>query len=57
MFQAKKQREIVEAHLCQINNLLAHAKENDLKEAEQNYISQKLAIEYILRDFDKVETQ
>lgn len=54
LFKAKIQREIVEAHLRQINDLLLYAKNNNLKEAEQNYISQKLALEYILRDFDKV---
>lgn len=57
MFKAKKQREMVEAHLHQINTLLVFAKENNLKEAEQNYISQKIALEYVLRDFDKIESQ
>lgn len=54
MFKDKKMRKIVEQHLNQINTLLAHAKKNDLNEAVSNYTSQKLALEYVLRDFDKL---
>lgn len=54
MFKEKKMRKIVEAHLELINELLAHAKEHDLKEAVENYTSQKLALEYVLRDFDRI---
>ena len=54
MFKDKKMRKIVEQHLRQIDTLLAHAKENNLNEAASNYISQKLALEYVLRDFDKL---
>ena len=44
MFKAKKMRQIVEAHLRQVNTRLKHAVENNLKKAEQNYISKKLAL-------------
>ena len=54
MFKEKKMRKIVEAHLHQINDLLAFAKENDCKSAIENYTSQKLALEYVLRDFEKI---
>ena len=49
-------RKIVEQHLRQIDTLLAYAKEDNLNEAESNYASQKLALEYVLRDFDKLES-
>lgn len=55
MFKSKKMREIVEAHLRQIETLLKHAEEHGLEEAKQNYISQKLALEYVLRDFDQIK--
>ena len=55
MFKSKKMREIVEAHLSQFETLLKHAEEYKLEEAKQNYISQKLALEYVLRDFDKIK--
>ena len=54
MFKDKKMREVVEAHLHQVNALLEHAKKEKLTEAINNYTSQKLALEYILRDFDKI---
>ena len=56
MFKDKKMRKIVEQHLRQIDTLLAHAKEDNLNEAASNYASQKLALEYVLRDFDKLES-
>ena len=55
MLKSNKMRGIVEAHLRQVNTLLKHADENDLTEAKQNYISQKLALEYVLREFDKIK--
>ena len=54
MFKEKKMREVVEAHLHQVNTLLEHAKKEKLTEAIKNYTSQKLALEYVLRDFDKI---
>lgn len=54
MFKDKKMRLIVEQHLKQINILLANAKENNLTESISNYTSQKLALEHVLRDFDKI---
>lgn len=54
MRKAKKQREIVEAHLRSINECLAYAEENDCIEAVKILKSQKLEVEYILRDFDKI---
>ena len=54
MFKDKKMREVVETHLRQVNILLEHAKKEKLTEAINNYTSQKLALEYILRDFDKI---
>lgn len=56
MFKAKKMRRIAEAHLEQINILLEHSKNEHLPEAIANYTSQKLALEYVLRDFDKLES-
>ena len=54
MFKEKKMREVVESHLREVNILLEHAKKEKLTEAINNYTSQKLALEYILRDFDKI---
>ena len=54
MFKDKKMREVVELHLREVNILLEHAKKEKLTEAINNYTSQKLALEYILRDFDKI---
>ena len=54
MFKDKKMRKVVEWHLCQVNILLEHAKKEKLTEAINNYTSQKLALEYVLRDFDKI---
>ena len=54
MFKDKKTREVVESHLREVNILLEHAKKEKLTEAINNYTSQKLALEYILRDFDKI---
>lgn len=54
MTKDKKMRIIVENHLEQINTLLAHAKEHNLTESISNYTSQKIALEYVLRDFDKI---
>ena len=54
MFKDKKMREVVEVHLHQVNTLLEHAKKEKLTEAINNYTSQKLALEYVLRDFDKI---
>ena len=54
MFKEKKMREVVEAHLHRINTLLEHSKKEKLTEAINNYTSQKLALEYVLRDFDKI---
>lgn len=59
--KAKMMREIVEAHLDQVNVLLENILEdtnkseyNDTaKEIIRNYKSQKLALEYVLRDFEK----
>lgn len=47
-------REVVETHLHQVNTLLEHAKKEKLIEAINNYTSQKVALEYVLRDFDKI---
>lgn len=55
MFKDKKMRKIVEAHLHQVNTLLDHSKENDLPIGIANYTSQKLALEYVLRDFDNID--
>lgn len=57
MFKSKKMRRIVELHLENINVLLAHAKEHNLTEAASNYTSQKLALEYVLREFDALESK
>lgn len=54
MLKEKKMRKVVEAHLYQVNTLLEHAKKEKLTEAINNYISQKLALEHVLRDFDKI---
>ena len=54
MFKDKKMREVVETHLHQVNTLLEHAKKEKLTEAINNYTSQKLALEHVLRDFDKI---
>lgn len=54
MFKDKKMREVVEAYLHQVNTLLEHAKKEKLTEAINNYTSQKLALEHVLRDFDKI---
>ena len=54
MFKDKKMRKVVEWHLLQVNILLEDAKKENLTEAINNYISQKLALEYVLRDFDKI---
>lgn len=54
MFKEKKMRRIVEVHLRQVNILLAHAKKEGLTESISNYTSQKLALEYVLKDFDKI---
>lgn len=54
MFKDKKMRKVVEWHLRQANILLEHAKKEKLTEAINNYTSQKLALEYVLRDFDKI---
>lgn len=53
MFKSKKMRLIVEAHLNQVNDLLKFAKEQDLQVAVDNYTSQKIALEHILRDFKR----
>lgn len=54
MFKDKKMRKIVEAHLRQVNTLLNLAKKGNLSDAIANYTSQKIALEYVLRDFDKI---
>ena len=54
MFKDKKMRKVVECHLRQVNILLEHSKKEKLTQAINNYTSQKLALEYILRDFDKI---
>ena len=54
MFKDKKMREVVETHLHRVNILLEHAKKEKLTGAINNYTSQKLALEYVLRDFDKI---
>ena len=54
MFKDKKMREVVETRLHQVNTLLEYAKKEKLTEAINNYTSQKLALEHILRDFDKI---
>ena len=55
MFKDKKMRKIVEAHLHHINMLLDFANKNNLTEAINNYTSQKLSLEYVLRDFDNID--
>lgn len=54
MFKEKEMRKIVEAHLHQINTLLDHARIYNCETAVENYTSQKLALEYVLRDFDRI---
>ena len=54
MFKDKKMRKVVESHLHRVNILLEHAKKEKLTEAINNYTSQKLTLEYVLRDFDKI---
>ena len=54
MFKDKKMRKVVESHLREVNILLEHAKKEKLTKAISNYTSQKLAFDYILRDFDKI---
>ena len=54
MFKEKKMREVVEAHLHQVNTILKKKKKEKLTEAINNYTSQKLALEYVLLDFDKI---
>lgn len=54
MRKSKAMRLIVEKHLDQINTLLDFAKRENLTESISNYTSQKLALEYVLRDFDKI---
>ena len=54
MFKEKKMREVVKAHLRQVNTLLEHAKKEKLTGAINNYTSQKLALECVLLDFDKI---
>lgn len=59
MFKEKKMRKLVENHLHQVLDLLDHAKKHDdgsevSKEIIGNYISQKLALEYVLRDFERI---
>lgn len=59
MFKEKKMRKLVEDHLHQVLDLLDHAKKDDdgsevSKEIIGNYISQKLALEYVLRDFERM---
>ena len=55
MFKDKKMRKVVEWHLRQVNILLEHAKKEKLTVAINNYTSQKLALEYVLRDFDNLK--
>ena len=55
MFKDKKMRKVVEWHLLQVNILLEDAKKENLTEAINNYTSQKLALEYVLRDFDNLK--
>ena len=55
MFKDKKMREVVEYHLRLVNILLEDAKKENLTEAINNYTSQKLALEYVLRDFDNLK--
>lgn len=54
MRKSKIMRLIVEEHLNQIDTLLDFAKQEKLSESVSNYTSQKLALEYVLRDFDKM---
>lgn len=54
MFKDKKMRCIVEHQLWLINTLLDHAKKENLPEAIQNYTSQKVCLEQLLHDFDKI---
>lgn len=59
MIMEKKMRKLVENHLHQVLDLLDHAKKHDdgsevSKEIIGNYISQKLALEYVLRDFERI---
>lgn len=55
MFKEKLMRKIVEEHLHQIDTLLEHSKQHKMgDEIINNYISQKLALEYVLRDFNEI---
>ena len=56
MRKSKRMRLVVEANLEQVNTLLEFAKENELTNSINNYTSQKLALEKVLRDFTKAGT-
>lgn len=54
MFKEKKMRQIIEQHLRNVDSLLQKAKENNLVYAEIYFASQKVALEYLIRDLDKL---
>ena len=54
MFKARKMRHIVEGHLEEVNILLEHARKNNLEDSMRNYMYQKMALEHILRDFERI---
>ena len=54
MSKEKKMRQIIEQHLRNVDSLLQKAKENNLVYAETYFESQKVALEYLIRDLDKL---
>lgn len=53
IFKAKRQIKIIEAHIKFLNGLIKHSEDMGCKIAASNYISQKIALEDILRDFKR----
>lgn len=53
--KTKQMRDIVERNLEEVNLLLEFSKKENLEESERNYISQQLALEKILNEFDKLD--
>ena len=53
--KTKQMRYIVEKNLEEVNSLLEFSKKENLTESETNYTSQKLALEKILKEFDRLD--
>lgn len=54
MSKEKEMRQIIERHLRNVDYLLQKAKENNLVYAETYFSAQKVALEYLIRDLDKL---